>query len=271
MALAVNRNMIDRNEYPQTAEIERRCVHMLADLWNALYAANTVGARILVRLGVSRDMAGFTLGAGASCTDGHCVEVSRAILDSSTRTATHLVIQPRHRAAQGRLVPIELVDASADDTGCGAPWPSSASSTRPRKPGCGRRANTVMATTGSKRSRATATSAAWGPVVQPPAWESAWAWAPIVVSHAVPLGKPRWLAMNAFTPSTARRGSVRSAGRNCSSGWRKRTASRTRAAALERTYGRLCEAVLDLPGAAATLAELARSDMLLVPPGRRGQ
>jgi glutamate decarboxylase len=27
----------------QTAEIERRCVHMMADLWNAPDAANTVG------------------------------------------------------------------------------------------------------------------------------------------------------------------------------------------------------------------------------------
>ncbi len=44
MALAIDKNMIDKDEYPQTAEIERRCVHMLADLWNAPHAANTVGA-----------------------------------------------------------------------------------------------------------------------------------------------------------------------------------------------------------------------------------
>jgi Pyridoxal-dependent decarboxylase conserved domain len=44
MAPAVNKNMIDRDEYPQTAEIERRCVHMMADLWNAPEAFNTVGA-----------------------------------------------------------------------------------------------------------------------------------------------------------------------------------------------------------------------------------
>jgi glutamate decarboxylase len=35
MALSVSKNMIDKDEYPQTAEIERRCVHMLADLWHA--------------------------------------------------------------------------------------------------------------------------------------------------------------------------------------------------------------------------------------------
>jgi glutamate decarboxylase len=44
MDLAIDKNMIDKDEYPQTAEIERRCVHMMADLWNAPEAANTVGA-----------------------------------------------------------------------------------------------------------------------------------------------------------------------------------------------------------------------------------
>ena len=44
MDRAIDKNMIDKDEYPQTAEIERRCVHMLADLWNAPDAANTVGA-----------------------------------------------------------------------------------------------------------------------------------------------------------------------------------------------------------------------------------
>jgi LuxR family transcriptional regulator, maltose regulon positive regulatory protein len=45
----------------------------------------------------------------------------------------------------------------------------------------------------------------------------------------------------------------------------------TRAAVLDRMSGPLCEAVLDLPGSAATLAELARSNLLLVPLDRRGQ
>ncbi len=39
----IDKNMIDKDEYPQTAEIEGRCVHMLADLWNSPEAANTVG------------------------------------------------------------------------------------------------------------------------------------------------------------------------------------------------------------------------------------
>ena len=45
----------------------------------------------------------------------------------------------------------------------------------------------------------------------------------------------------------------------------------TRTAVLERMYGPLCEAVLEQPGSAATLAELTRSNLLLVPLDRRGQ
>lgn len=40
---SIDKNMIDKDEYPQTAEIEARCVHMLADLWNSPQAANTLG------------------------------------------------------------------------------------------------------------------------------------------------------------------------------------------------------------------------------------
>ncbi len=43
MSLSVDKNMIDKDEYPQTAELEARCVHMLADLWNSPDAANTMG------------------------------------------------------------------------------------------------------------------------------------------------------------------------------------------------------------------------------------
>ena len=35
MAECADKNMIDKDEYPQTAEIEQRCVNMLADLWHA--------------------------------------------------------------------------------------------------------------------------------------------------------------------------------------------------------------------------------------------
>jgi len=39
----IDKNMIDKDEYPQTAEIEARCVQMLADLWNSPDPVNTMG------------------------------------------------------------------------------------------------------------------------------------------------------------------------------------------------------------------------------------
>jgi glutamate decarboxylase len=39
----IDKNMIDKDEYPQMAELESRCVHMIADLWNSPDAANAMG------------------------------------------------------------------------------------------------------------------------------------------------------------------------------------------------------------------------------------
>ncbi len=43
MDMCMNKNMIDKDEYPQTAEIEARCVHILSHLWNAPEGGNSVG------------------------------------------------------------------------------------------------------------------------------------------------------------------------------------------------------------------------------------
>ena len=42
-AATFDKNMVDKDEYPQTAEIEARCVRMLGDLWHAPHAAESVG------------------------------------------------------------------------------------------------------------------------------------------------------------------------------------------------------------------------------------
>ncbi|MCE2806621.1 MAG: glutamate decarboxylase [Gemmataceae bacterium] len=39
----MDKNLVDKDEYPRTAEIEARCVRMLADLWNAPAGLNAVG------------------------------------------------------------------------------------------------------------------------------------------------------------------------------------------------------------------------------------
>jgi glutamate decarboxylase len=43
MAECFDKNMIDKDEYPQTAEIETRCVNILSRLWNAPDAAEATG------------------------------------------------------------------------------------------------------------------------------------------------------------------------------------------------------------------------------------
>ena len=55
----------------------------------------------------------FTIGAEASCTDGDCGEVRRVIVNPVAREVTHLVVEPKGRLGLARLVPLDLVDASA--------------------------------------------------------------------------------------------------------------------------------------------------------------
>jgi sporulation protein YlmC with PRC-barrel domain len=54
----------------------------------------------------------FTIGTDASCTDGACGQVSRIIVNPGAREVTHLVVDPKHRHGPGRLVPVDLVDAT---------------------------------------------------------------------------------------------------------------------------------------------------------------
>ena len=57
----------------------------------------------------------FNIGAAAVCSDGPCGVVSRVVVDPVARALTHLVIEPEHRSGLGRLVPLDMVEAGADD------------------------------------------------------------------------------------------------------------------------------------------------------------
>ncbi len=57
-------------------------------------------------------MVPFMIGADASCTDGACGQVSRIIVNPVTREVTHVAVDPKHRHGPGRLVPVDLVDAT---------------------------------------------------------------------------------------------------------------------------------------------------------------
>lgn len=43
MAESLDKNIVDKDEYPQTAELERRCVRMIADLWHCPDAIHALG------------------------------------------------------------------------------------------------------------------------------------------------------------------------------------------------------------------------------------
>lgn len=61
------------------------------------------------------EAAEFKIGTRASCTDGSCGEVRRLIVNPATYTVTHLVIGPRHRKDEDRLVPVQLADTKGGE------------------------------------------------------------------------------------------------------------------------------------------------------------
>ena len=54
----------------------------------------------------------FKIGAEAGCSDGLCGEIRRIVIDPVERVVSHLVVEPKHREALGRLVPMDLVRIS---------------------------------------------------------------------------------------------------------------------------------------------------------------
>ncbi len=57
----------------------------------------------------------FAIGAEVSCSDGDCGKVSRVVVDPVARAVTHLVVEPKHRQGLGRLVPLDIIDATAGE------------------------------------------------------------------------------------------------------------------------------------------------------------
>jgi PRC-barrel domain len=57
----------------------------------------------------------YEIGATVRCGDRVCGELVRVVLDPVARVITHIVVEPKHREGQERLVPIDLVDAGAPE------------------------------------------------------------------------------------------------------------------------------------------------------------
>lgn len=56
----------------------------------------------------------FTIGSDVACRDGAFGRLTRVVVDPVRRALTHLVVEPRHGGAAGRLVPVELVASVAE-------------------------------------------------------------------------------------------------------------------------------------------------------------
>ncbi len=60
-------------------------------------------------------MADYTIGAEVTCSDGVCGDLRRVVIDPVARVLTHLVVEPKHPPGLARLVPIDLVNATAEE------------------------------------------------------------------------------------------------------------------------------------------------------------
>ena len=57
------------------------------------------------------EAADFIIGSGVTCSDGHCGELKRVVIDPVARAIAHVVVAPKHRGT-ARLVPVRLVASS---------------------------------------------------------------------------------------------------------------------------------------------------------------
>jgi hypothetical protein len=56
----------------------------------------------------------FTIGTSVHCRDGDCGQLIRIVVNPVAREVTQIVVEPKHRAGLGRLVPLALVASSTD-------------------------------------------------------------------------------------------------------------------------------------------------------------
>jgi glutamate decarboxylase len=107
MAESVDKNMIDKDEYPRTAELELRCVNMLADLWHApdesdVIGTSTTGSSEACMLG---GMAMLRRWQARQRAAGKPVDRPNIIYGSNVQVCWHKFA--RYWQVEERLVPME--------------------------------------------------------------------------------------------------------------------------------------------------------------------
>jgi hypothetical protein len=73
-----------------------------------------VGAQAMPA-GIDLRPARYEIGATVTCSDGPGGELSRIVIDPITCSVTHLIVEPHHRHALARLVPVDLAESRKDD------------------------------------------------------------------------------------------------------------------------------------------------------------
>ncbi|HEU4997467.1 MAG TPA: pyridoxal-dependent decarboxylase, partial [Lapillicoccus sp.] len=107
-AATFDKNMIDKDEYPQTAEIEARCVRMLADLWHAPDVADSVGTSttgssegcMLAGLALKRRWQGARRAAGKG-TDRPNIVMGGNVQVVWEKFANYWEVEPRYVPLEG--------------------------------------------------------------------------------------------------------------------------------------------------------------------------
>jgi len=56
----------------------------------------------------------YAIGAEVTCSEGACGKLTRVVIDPVARALTHVVVEPQGRGELGRLVPVELVEPTAE-------------------------------------------------------------------------------------------------------------------------------------------------------------
>jgi glutamate decarboxylase len=125
MSGTFDKNMIDKDEYPQTAELEMRCLHMLAHLWHSPDPANALGTS--------------TIGSSEACMLGGLAlkwrwrekmrklgkpfDRPNLVLGTNTQVCWHKFL--RYWDVEERAVPLEgdrsVTDPERIAAACGAP------------------------------------------------------------------------------------------------------------------------------------------------------
>ncbi|WP_055588232.1 glutamate decarboxylase [Peterkaempfera griseoplana] len=120
MSECFDKNMIDKDEYPQTAELERRCVAMLADLWHApdpdqAVGCSTTGSSEACMLGglalkrrwMRRNADRYAAGARPNLVMGINVQVCWE------KFCTYWEVEPRLAPMQGERFHLDAEQAAA--------------------------------------------------------------------------------------------------------------------------------------------------------------